>query len=93
MTSPTAGFGDAINVNFSAASGAAADPGESILFGSATEAQFIRFDINSNHGGDHTGISEVRFFAGQVPEPSSATLLLTIGMVAWTRRRRPRRQG
>jgi len=90
-TSAVAGFGNTINVDFAAASGAAGDPGESIFFPAPIEAEFVRFDINSNHGGNHTGISEVRFFATIVPEPSSCGLLAAGGLLVVRRRRRGRR--
>jgi len=92
--SPSSGFGNAINVDFGVASGVAGDPGETISFGgTAIEAQFVRFDINSNHGGNHTGISEVRFIAVQVPEPATGLMfgLTALSLVRMRRRCRKAR--
>jgi hypothetical protein len=52
-------------------------------------ARYIKFDIDSNHGGDNNfyGLSEVQFSGTVVPEPS-AVVLLSLGAIALFCRRR-----
>ncbi len=52
------------------------------------EAQYVRFDIASNHGGDNNfvGLNEVQFFrAAAVPEPASVAIwsLLALGLLGF----------
>ncbi|MCA9270446.1 MAG: PEP-CTERM sorting domain-containing protein, partial [Planctomycetales bacterium] len=57
------------------------------------EAQYVKFDIASSHGGDNNfvGLNEVLFFQGtaQIPEPTSIALwaLVGLGLVVFARRR------
>jgi hypothetical protein len=48
-------------------------------------AQFVRFDVTSNLGAN-TGISEMVFY--EVPEPSTLTSLVALGLAGMLRRRR-----
>jgi hypothetical protein len=50
-------------------------------------AQYVRYDVTNSAGGLNTGLSEIFFY--QVPEPSSAMLLLSGALLF--RRRRPGR--
>lgn len=54
------------------------------------QAQFIKFDIDSNHGGDNNfyGLSEVRFDGELVPEPSTGILAGLGGLPMLLLRRR-----
>ena len=46
------------------------------------EAQYVRFDINSSHGGDNNfvGLNEVQFFQAVIPEPASVAIWSLIGL-------------
>ncbi len=51
--------------------------GESFAFTTPVTANFIRLNINSNHGATNfVGLSEVQFFGTPIPEPMSAGLIL-----------------
>lgn len=52
-------------------------------------ARYIKFDIDSNHGGDNNfyGLSEVQFTGTLVPEPTSLALLSLGGLLIARRRR------
>ena len=79
--------------NFAIAPGVATYAGELFNGFGTFDAQYIRFDINSNHGGDNNfyGLSEVQFdgvLASTVPEPSSVLLsaICLLGcIVGWRR--------
>ena len=63
--------------NFARADSTATYAGEDFNAFAPFSARFIRFDINSNHGGDNNfyGLSEVQFLGILVPEPGSLALL------------------
>jgi len=80
-------FGNATNFTFDEASGVDSYVGQDFTLGSTTIAQFVRFEILSNHGDtDFTGLSEVRFTA--IPEPASLALIGLGGLVMALRRQR-----
>lgn len=51
------------------------------------EAQYVRWDVTDGSGGGNKGLSEMIFYATNVPEPSAA-LLGGLGVLALLRRRR-----
>lgn len=75
--------------NFAQADGAETYTGEVFNAFAPFEARFIKFDIDSNHGGDNNfyGLSEVQFTGTLVPEPTSLALL-GLGGFCLARRRR-----
>ncbi len=63
------------------------DTGESFDVSGAAGAQYIGFEITSNHGdGGRVGFAEVAFTT--IPEPGSVALLLCGGLLGLSRRRR-----
>ncbi len=90
----TAGLGSTVPgiTNFAQADGLATYAGEDFSGFTPFDAQFIKFDINSNHGGDNNfyGLSEVQFdgVLATVPEPATGTLAgLSMLALAFRRRR------
>ena len=78
------GFGSTLAgvTNFSQANGLNTYAGESFNAIAPFEAQYIKFDINSNHGGDSFGLSEVQF-NGTLVSPSVAPVEITpVGVTA-----------
>lgn len=82
------------NFNFTIAPGTTdVDFGQVIdlsSFTAANNAQLVRFDILTNHGGDNSfaGLSEVRFSGAVVPEPASAGFIaLALAGLVLRRRR------
>ena len=90
----TAGLGSTVPgiTNFTQASGLDTYAGENFSGFTPFNAQFIRFDIDSNHGDGNTfyGLSEVQFDGVLVPEPGSVALfgLGASGLLLRRRRRR-----
>lgn len=88
----TAGLGSTVAgiTNFQVATGLNNYIGEDFSSFTPFVARFIRFDINSNHGGDNNfyGLSEVQFDGVPVPEPSSTLLLGLSGIALLLRRQR-----
>ena len=74
---------------FAQATGLATYTGQAFNGFTPFEARYIKFDINTNHGGDNSfyGLSEVRFDGVLVPEPSSL-LLAALGLLGMMSRRR-----
>jgi len=64
-TSALAGFGSSHSTTFGQASGLS-HAGETQSLPDYVVARWVRLDINSNHGGNHTGLAEIRFLA---PDP------------------------
>ena len=65
-------------------------PNAAELFSLATNARYIKFDIQSNHGGGtFTGLSEVQFNGSPVPIPGAVWLLGSglMGLIAVRRRK------
>lgn len=75
--------------NFAQATGLDNYEGEDFSGFTPFNAQYIKFDINSNHGGDNNfyGLSEVQFDGVLVPEPGSL-LLVSLGACSLLLRRR-----
>ena len=80
----TAGLGSTVAgiSSFAQATGLSTYAGEAFNAFTPFNAQFIKFDINTNHGDASTfyGLSEVQF-DGVVPEPATATMLATFGLL------------
>jgi len=76
--------------SFTKASGLGTYTGENFSGFTPFNARYIKFDIDSNHGGDNNfyGLSEVQFDGIPIPEPCSAALLLSMGVLTVLRRRR-----
>jgi len=76
--------------NFARADATATYAGEEFNSFTPFNAQYIRFDIDSNHGGDNNfyGLSEVQFDGILVPEPGSAALAGLAAFGLLLRRRR-----
>ncbi len=72
------------------APGADTYAGDEYSLSTPINAQYVLFDITSNHGGSFVGLSEVRFTA-TIPEPSSFLLLLLGATAVLTRRPRRRK--
>ncbi len=53
------------------------------------EAQYVKFDIISSHGGDNefVGLNEVRFFRSVIPEPHALAIWSLLGLGFCQRRR------
>lgn len=87
----TAGLGSTVDgiTSFAIADGTSTYTGEDFSGFTPFNARFIKFDIDSNHGGDNNfyGLSEVQFDGVLVPEPSSA-LLCALGCLTLFRRRK-----
>ena len=88
----TAGLGSVVPgiTNFAQADGLATYAGEDFSGFTSFDARFIKFDINSNHGGDNNfyGLSEVQFDGVlAVPEPATGTLA-GLSVLAFALRRR-----
>jgi len=87
----TAGLGSTVPgiASFAQADSTATYAGEAFNTFTPFNARFIKFDINSNHGGDNNfyGLSEVRFDGVLVPEPATF-LLATFGLLGLRRRTR-----
>jgi hypothetical protein len=75
--------------NFAQANGLNTYTGETFNAFTPFNARYIKFDIDSNHGGDNNfyGLSEVKFDGTPVPEPSSLALLALGGLAIMRRRR------
>ncbi len=77
-------------VIFAQASGVAGDLGFDVSAAGWQATRYIDFQILDNHGGSdnagHVGLSEVRFYSSDVPEPSSVALSV-LGFVALLLRR------
>ena len=76
--------------NFAIANGQNTYTGQAFNAFTPFNARYIKFDINSNHGGDNNfyGLSEVQFDGVLVPEPGSLALLGFGGLTLIMRRRR-----
>ena len=90
----TAGLGSTVPgiTNFAQADGLATYAGEDFSGFTPFDARYIKFDINTNHGGDNNfyGLSEVQFDGelAVVPEPATGTLAgLSLLALAFRRRR------
>lgn len=88
----TASLGSSVPgiTNFTKANGLATYAGENFSGFTPFDARFIKFDIDSNHGGDNNfyGLSEVQFDGVLVPEPGTSTLAGLVGLALLRRRRR-----
>jgi hypothetical protein len=78
--------------NFAKADTTATYAGEDFNTFTPFDARFIKFDINSNHGGDNNfyGLSEVQFDGVPVPEPATIFVMMAAGLPALLKRRRRR---
>ena len=89
----TAGLGSAVPgiTNFAQADGLDTYTGEDFSGFAPFDARYIKFDIDSNHGGDNNfyGLSEVQFDGelAAVPEPATGTLA-GLSVLAFALRRR-----
>ncbi len=74
--------------NFAQADGTNTYTGELFDSFAPFSARYIKFDIDSNHGGDNNfyGLSEVQFDGTLVPEPSTIALLALGGLIFVCRR-------
>ena len=61
-TSPVAGFGSPFATTFSQAA-VSGDTGQTISLPDLVLARYVRLDISSNWGSNHTGLAEIRFIA------------------------------
>lgn len=88
----TAALGSSVPgiTNFAVAAGAEGYEGEVFDGFAAFDAKYIKFNIDSHHGGDNNfyGLSEVQFSGTVVPEPSTAVLMAVAGLGVMLRRRR-----
>ena len=90
-TTPALGSVLAEVTSFTQADGTDTYTGENFSGFAPFVAQYIKFDILSNHGGDNNfyGLSEVQFDGTLIPEPGSLTLALltlTAGLLLHRRR-------
>ena len=83
----TFGSGTSFNLTIAPATN---NTGEDVAF-TASGVRYVRFDIQSNHGGawNLTGLSEVRFETPVVPEPATLCLM-GLGAIGFIVRRKRR---